>query len=89
MGVCELLPVYTYAAKISHSSPEVMANWTAASLIPYGGLFEDDSGLPPECCIIVDVGYSFTHVIPMRDGQIIWEHVKRHVCSVNPADYAE
>ncbi|WRT64746.1 actin-like protein ARP6 [Kwoniella shivajii] len=50
---------------------------TPAALIPYGGLFENDSGIPPECMIIVDVGYSYTHVIPLRDGQIIWEHVKR------------
>ncbi|OCF32584.1 actin-like protein ARP6 [Kwoniella heveanensis BCC8398] len=50
---------------------------TPAALIPYGGLFENESGISPECMIVVDVGYSFTHVIPLRDGQIIWEHVKR------------
>ncbi|WWD07640.1 actin-like protein ARP6 [Kwoniella europaea PYCC6329] len=50
---------------------------TPAALIPYGGLFEDETGIPPECMIVVDVGYSFTHVIPLRDGQIVWKHVKR------------
>ncbi|WWD21521.1 actin-like protein ARP6 [Kwoniella shandongensis] len=50
---------------------------TPAALIPYGGLFENDQGIPPECMIVVDVGYSYTHIIPFRDGQIIWEHVKR------------
>nr|XP_019008456.1 actin-like protein ARP6 [Kwoniella pini CBS 10737]OCF47237.1 actin-like protein ARP6 [Kwoniella pini CBS 10737] len=50
---------------------------TPAALIPYGGLFDDETGISPECTIVIDVGYSFTHVIPLRDGQIIWEHVKR------------
>ncbi|WWC86887.1 actin-like protein ARP6 [Kwoniella dendrophila CBS 6074] len=50
---------------------------TPAALIPYGGLFENEFGVSPECTIIIDVGYSYTHVIPLRDGQIIWEHVKR------------
>lgn len=49
----------------------------AAALIPYGGLFSSDTEIPPECAIVVDIGYSFSHVIPLRDGQIIWEHVKR------------
>lgn len=49
----------------------------AASLVPYGGLFEDDSGVIPECIIVVDVGYSFTHVVPIRDGLVLWDHVKR------------
>ncbi|ORY30390.1 actin family [Naematelia encephala] len=48
---------------------------TPAALVPYGGLFGDD--LPPECMLLVDVGYSYSHVIPLRDGQIVWEHVKR------------
>ncbi|CAD6589838.1 MAG: Actin- protein 6, partial [Tremellales sp. Tagirdzhanova-0007] len=38
---------------------------TPAALIPYGGLFGDQA--PPECMILVDAGYSFTHVIPLRD----------------------
>ncbi|WVR04653.1 actin-like protein ARP6 [Kwoniella sp. DSM 27419] len=50
---------------------------TPAALIPYGGLFEDEAGVSPECMIVVDVGYSYSHVIPLRDGQIIWEHVRR------------
>ncbi|KAK8847430.1 actin-like protein ARP6 [Kwoniella newhampshirensis] len=50
---------------------------TPAALIPYGGLFENDQGISPECMVVVDVGYSYTHVIPLRDGQIVWEHVKR------------
>jgi actin-related protein 6 len=49
----------------------------AAALIPYGGLFSSDTEIPPECAIVVDIGYSFSHVIPLRDGQIIWEYVKR------------
>jgi len=50
---------------------------SAASLAPYGGLFSNDSDIPPACSIILDVGYSACHVLPVKNGQIIWEHVKR------------
>ncbi|KIM40974.1 hypothetical protein M413DRAFT_72674 [Hebeloma cylindrosporum] len=50
---------------------------TPASLIPYGQLFSQP-GLPPaECTIVVDSGFSFTHVVPMIDGKIVWNAVKR------------
>ncbi|WVO16547.1 actin-like protein ARP6 [Cryptococcus depauperatus] len=48
-----------------------------AALIPYGGLFDNEQGIPPECTIVVDLGYSYTHVIPIKDGQIIWGHTRR------------
>lgn len=69
----------TRMSRLTQYSRDCIAQILAASLIPYGGLFEDDSGIPPECTIVVDVGYSFTHVVPIREGQIIWEHVKRYV----------
>ncbi|WVQ75999.1 actin-like protein ARP6 [Cryptococcus sp. DSM 104548] len=50
---------------------------TPAGLIPYGGLFDNDAGVPPQCTVVVDIGYSYTHVVPIRDGQIVWQHVKR------------
>ncbi|CAA7262815.1 unnamed protein product [Cyclocybe aegerita] len=50
---------------------------TPASLIPYGQLFAQP-GLPPaECTIVVDSGFSFTHVVPLIDGKIVWNAVKR------------
>ncbi|KAF8182292.1 actin-related protein Arp6 [Pholiota molesta] len=50
---------------------------TPASLIPYGQLFSQP-GLPPaQCTIVIDSGFSFTHVVPMIDGQIVWNAVKR------------
>ncbi|KAJ7291670.1 actin-related protein Arp6 [Mycena rebaudengoi] len=50
---------------------------TPASLIPHGTLFEQP-GLPsPECMLIVDSGFSFTHVVPLIDGKIMWAAVKR------------
>lgn len=50
---------------------------TPASLIPYGGLFSKP-GLPtPECVVIVDSGFSFTHVIPIRGSKVVWEAVVR------------
>lgn len=61
--------------------PAILAydEYAAAALIPYGGLFGDEA--PPDCMILVDGGYSHTHVVPLRDGQVIWEHVKRYVCT--------
>ncbi|EJC98960.1 actin-like protein ARP6 [Fomitiporia mediterranea MF3/22] len=53
---------------------------TPASLIPYGSLFHDeasDSEGPPECMLIVDSGYSFTHVVPVMSGKVIWRGVRR------------
>lgn len=48
-------------------------------MIPYGPIF-DKSGLPsPECMVIVDSGFSFTHVIPIMGGTVVWEAVKRLV----------
>ncbi|KAI0317627.1 actin family [Amylostereum chailletii] len=48
-----------------------------AALIPHGHLFTR-RGLPtPECVIIVDSGFSFTHVVPMINGVIEWSAVKR------------
>ncbi|KAI0057804.1 actin-related protein Arp6 [Artomyces pyxidatus] len=48
-----------------------------AALIPHGQLFSI-AGIPsPECMLIVDSGFSFTHVIPIMDGAIVWPAVKR------------
>ncbi|KAF5381186.1 hypothetical protein D9757_007897 [Collybiopsis confluens] len=50
---------------------------TPASLIPYGTLFEAP-GLPqPQCMVVVDSGFSFTHVVPILSGRIVWGAVKR------------
>lgn len=47
---------------------------TPASLIPSGGMFGESA---PECMLIVDCGFSFTHVVPIVLGQIVWEGVRR------------
>ncbi|KAJ7149787.1 actin-related protein Arp6 [Mycena crocata] len=50
---------------------------TPASLMPHGTLF-DQPGLPsPECMLIVDSGFSFTHVVPLLEGKVVWNAVKR------------
>ncbi|KAJ7646286.1 actin-related protein Arp6 [Mycena polygramma] len=50
---------------------------TPASLIQHGTLF-DQNGLPaPECMLIVDSGFSFTHVVPVMEGNVVWGAVKR------------
>ncbi|KAF9222982.1 actin-domain-containing protein [Gyrodon lividus] len=48
-----------------------------AAMIPYGSLFTADSVGTPECALIVDSGFSFTHVVPMINHQIQWHAVKR------------
>lgn len=50
---------------------------TPASFIPYGQLFSSPDLPPPQCCLVVDSGFSFTHVVPMINGEIIWKAVKR------------
>ncbi|TFY68995.1 hypothetical protein EVJ58_g663 [Rhodofomes roseus] len=48
-----------------------------ASLIPYGKLYARP-GLPaPDCMLVVDSGFSFTHVVPILNGEIVWNAVKR------------
>lgn len=50
---------------------------TPASLIPHGSLFSQPTLSAPACMIIVDSGFSFTHVVPIMEGQIVWPAVKR------------
>ncbi|KIJ64586.1 hypothetical protein HYDPIDRAFT_111953 [Hydnomerulius pinastri MD-312] len=50
---------------------------TPAAMIPYGSLFTVDGVGNPECALIVDSGFSFTHVVPMINHQIQWHAVKR------------
>lgn len=40
-------------------------------------MFSNEDDVPPECLVVVDVGYSYSHVVPIRNGEVIWEHVKR------------
>ncbi|EJF63272.1 actin-like protein ARP6 [Dichomitus squalens LYAD-421 SS1] len=50
---------------------------TPASLIPYGQLFAQSNSPTPECWLVVDSGFSFTHVVPLLNGEVVWEAVKR------------
>ncbi|KAH8091034.1 actin-related protein Arp6 [Cristinia sonorae] len=50
---------------------------TPASMVPYGDLFSQRGLPPPECMIVVDCGFSFTHVVPIMSGSIVWNAVKR------------
>jgi actin-related protein len=51
----------------------------AAALIPHGQLFSVP-GLPkPECMLVVDAGFSFTHIVPIMGGVVLWSAVKRFV----------
>ncbi|KJA23273.1 hypothetical protein HYPSUDRAFT_138004 [Hypholoma sublateritium FD-334 SS-4] len=50
---------------------------TPASMIPHGDLFALPGQPPAQCTLVVDAGFSFTHVVPLLDGQIVWTAVKR------------
>ncbi|KAI9058563.1 actin-like protein Arp6 [Trametes sanguinea] len=50
---------------------------TPASLVPYGHLLAEP-GLPlPECLLVIDSGFSFTHIVPILNGTVAWNAVKR------------
>ena len=54
------------------------ALFATAHLVPHGSLFAADSGAArPECMLIVDSGYSFTHVIPLMNGKMQWKSIRR------------
>lgn len=67
-----------FTSSVFHDIPSVLLSVPlAASLIPYGGLFAEP-GLPPaECMLLVDSGFSYTHVVPILQGNIVWKAVKR------------
>ncbi|TFY76532.1 hypothetical protein EWM64_g7480 [Hericium alpestre] len=50
---------------------------TPASLIPHGQLFAKPGQPRPACTVVVDTGFSFTHVVPIIDGAVAWHAVKR------------
>ncbi|KAL5501343.1 ARP6_2 [Sanghuangporus vaninii] len=55
---------------------------TPASLLQYGTLFSSEGYQgAPECMLIVDSGFSFTHVVPLMSGKVLWKSVRRRVWS--------
>ncbi|KAI0344472.1 actin-related protein Arp6 [Trametopsis cervina] len=48
-----------------------------AALIPHSQLFSEQATPAPECMLVVDAGFSFTHVVPIMNGAIVWRAVKR------------
>ncbi|OBZ68644.1 Actin-like protein ARP6 [Grifola frondosa] len=48
-----------------------------ASLIPHGSLFAQPGLCTPECTLVIDSGFSFTHIVPIMKGSVIWNAVKR------------
>ncbi|KAF5317726.1 hypothetical protein D9619_012665 [Psilocybe cf. subviscida] len=65
---------------------EFAACWRGvpAALVPHGSLFTEGSSSTssapkPQCTLIVDAGFSYTHVVPMVDGRVVWQAVKRCV----------
>ena len=66
-------------SRINEFQIHIKTYFPAASLIPYGQVFSSAGLPPPQCSVIVDSGFSFTHVVPIIDGVVIWKAVKRYV----------
>ena len=49
----------------------------AAGLIPYGTLFSQPDLPRAEAMLVVDSGFSFTHIVPILSGKVVWNAVKR------------
>jgi actin-related protein len=42
----------------------------------------NEPNLPhPECMLIVDSGFSYTHIVPLLGGAIVWDAVVRSVAA--------
>lgn len=50
---------------------------SAAAVVPHGTIFAQADLPPAECVLVLDAGFSFTHVVPIINGQIVWNAVKR------------
>jgi actin-related protein 6 len=50
----------------------------ATASILYGNIFNDSTEVAPECSIMVDSGFSYTHVVPMVRGLIQWDATLRY-----------
>ena len=38
-----------------------------------------DQGDLAECVLVVDIGYSFTHIVPVVQGTVQWHAIRRYV----------
>jgi actin-related protein len=44
----------------------------------------NEPNLPhPECMLIVDSGFSYTHIVPLLGGAIVWDAVIRSVTAAD------
>lgn len=53
---------------------------TAPQLCIYNDLaelFGDQAGSAPDCAVVVDSGYSFTHIVPFFKGKPVTKAIKR------------
>lgn len=61
--------------------------YSAAMFVPYLDLPASDQdvdgpyddGALPDCVLVVDTGYSFSHITPLLSGQVQWSAVRRSV----------
>lgn len=60
--------------------------YPAAAMVSHSAMFKDAGSPPPECVVVVDSGFSYTHVIPIMNGDILWHAVKRSVYESSTLD---
>lgn len=50
------------------------------TLVPFGPEANGQGEIQPECVLVLDAGFSFTHVVPVLRGAIMTKGVRRCVC---------
>ena len=55
-----------------HETGSIPLTVAAAALAP-----ADAKGNMPECIVVIDSGFSFTNIVPMLNGEVVWSAVRR------------
>lgn len=79
-----LVPPLARRSPVSAAVPDhlVPHRPAAPALVPYGADARGDPHYPtppPECVLVVDAGFSFTHVVPVLRGAIVTHAARRCV----------
>ena len=56
---------------------ERMLKTTSADLAAYNYYTNDNNNNNLKCCVVIDIGYSFTHIVPFIKGKRIKNAIRR------------
>ena len=60
----------------NHTPSSIKLTCVAPALVPWHPDIRGSKNMS-ECVLVVDSGFSFTHVTPILNGKVIWSAVKR------------